>query len=137
MLVGIERSEPLVNVARRRSQRRRAFRGCIQEIAIDSDDVDEAVERGSEVTESIAPCRLDGIVLDLAALNIQQPSQVKDPVVAAREIRPKINRRRQPAAPAIGGIEALRRLRPRWRQRCAAPSSEPRSPAPSRNGGGL
>jgi hypothetical protein len=63
-------------------------------ITIDSDDVDEAVERDSEVAESLGPCRLDGVVVDLAALNIQQPSQVEEPFVAAREIGPKPDQRR-------------------------------------------
>jgi hypothetical protein len=55
MLGGIERSQPPVNVARRRSRcrLRRVFRGCGHEIALESDDVDEAGERGSEVPESL------------------------------------------------------------------------------------
>jgi hypothetical protein len=138
VLGGIERSQPAVNVARRRSRRRLrgVFRGCGHEIAIDSDDVDEAVEGRSEVAEALGLCRLDSVVLDLAALNIQQPSQVKNPVVAAGEIRPKTNQRRQPAAPVIGGIEALPSLSTEMERTTCCAVARTSIVLASRNGGG-
>jgi hypothetical protein len=59
---------------RRRRRPRRTFRRRGNQTAIDAHDVDEAIERRGETTETVRTAGLEGVIVDLAALEIQQGS---------------------------------------------------------------
>ena len=91
MLTTIESADPAMDIfAGWRCDRSRcALGGRRHEVTIESNDVDKALEGGWERAESLRSRWLRRVVIDNAALNIQQPLQVRRSPVTIRDVGPE------------------------------------------------
>ena len=84
-----------------------ALSGHCQAIAVQPDEVDEGLERRRERAESGRPRWLEHIIVDHAALNVQQPRKVRCSMVTAGELGPDVEQGRQPLPAVVSGIEGI------------------------------